>query len=202
MNSYKIGQPIRNQIHASIVAESILGVMSDGADVPINTQGTQQFASPLQNQVIAEEVEESQRDGAFRLRAPPVLSREQLRSPLATPGKSPSASLNPSAFVQDAEDHSNDEAAEEPLSRRRPRRESVAAAAAAAAAAKVAASAPSLTTPQELVDWCIAQAVSVTTVPFEQAPPSIVAQVVAFSAAFQEQVLFVAHSVHNLHIQI
>ncbi len=172
--------------------------MSDGADVPINTQGMQQIAAPLQGQVVEEEVEEGHRDVAFRLRAPPVLSREQLRSPLATPGKSPSAPSNPSAFIQDVGDDSNDEATQEPLSRRRPRRESVAAAAAAAAAAKVAASAPLLTTPQELVDWCISQAVSVTTVPFEQAPTSIATQVAAFSAAFQEQV-FVAQPVH-LHI--
>jgi hypothetical protein len=158
--------------------------MSDGADEAIVAQGVLQPASPLQGQVVAEEEGHDHRDGAFRLRAPPDLSREQLRSPLATPAKSPMTTTIPSAAIQDAADDSNDEEDEEPLSRRRPRRESVA----AAAAAKVAASAPSLTNAQELVNWCIAQAVSVTTLPFDQAPPSVAAHVAAFSAAFQEQV--------------
>jgi hypothetical protein len=160
--------------------------MTDGVDVPINLEGEQQLASPLSGQLVAEEFEVGQRDGAFRLRAPAVLSHEQLRSPLATPGKSPSTSANRSASIPAAADVSNSEAEEDPLPRRRPRREIVA----AGAALKVASSAPSLSTPQELVDWCIAQAVSVTKLPFEQAPPSVSTQVAAFSSLFQEQVLF------------
>jgi len=183
--------------------------MSNAADVPISPQGLQQQqpaalaqetvssqqlsaeqtseGEVIESQVGDAEDREGQPDGAFRRRAPPVLSSEQLRSPLATPGKSPSIAINPSASIAAAAD-SNDEYEEEQLPQRRPRRESVAAAAAAAAAAKAAASAPTLATPQELVDWCIAQAVSVTTLPFEQAPSSVAAQVAAFSAVFQEQV--------------
>ena len=160
--------------------------MTDGVDVPINLEGEQQLASPLSGHLATEEFEAVQRDGAFRLRAPPVLSHEQLRSPLATPGKSPSTSANRSASIPAAADVSNSEAEEDPLPRRRPRREIVA----AGAAVKVASSVPSLSTPQELVDWCIAQAVSVTKLPFEQAPPSVSTQVAAFSSLFQEQVLF------------
>ena len=160
--------------------------MTDGVDVPINLEGEQQLASPLSGQLVAEEFEVVQQDGAFRLRAPAVLSHEQLRSPLATPGKSPSTSANRSASIPGAADVSNSEAEEDPLPRRRPRREIVT----AGAALKVASSAPSLSTPQELVDWCIAQAVSVTKLPFEQAPPSVSTQVAAFSSLFQEQVLF------------
>ncbi len=196
--------------------------MSNAADVPISPQGLQQQqpaalaqetvssqqlsaeqtseGEVIESQVGDAEDREGQPDGAFRRRAPPVLSSEQLRSPLATPGKSPSIAINPSASVAAAAD-SNDEDEEEQLPQRRPRRESVAAAAAAAAAAKAAASAPTLATPQELVDWCIAQAVSVTTLPFEQAPSSVAAQVAAFSAVFQEQVrvavLFFAICVFN-----
>ncbi len=59
-----------------------------------------QPASPLQGQVVAEEEGHDHRDGAFRLRAPPDLSREQLRSPLATPAKSPMTTTIPSAAIQ------------------------------------------------------------------------------------------------------
>jgi hypothetical protein len=197
--------------------------MSDGADAPISREELPQPASPvqdavsdqrlpaeqtseealMQSQVGDEEDQEGQLDGALRRRAPPVfLSGEQLRSPLAAPGKSPSVAKNPSASSGAATADSNDEAEEELLPRRRPRRESVAAAAAAAAAAKVAASAPTLGTAQELVDWCVAQAVSVTTLPFEQAPTSVAAQVAAFSAVFQEEVRIMCRSFNHLFVQL
>lgn len=199
----------RRSIEAGTALQAcILRIMSDGADAAVDLQAEQDAASPPPSPVVAEAVAEAadgvaddEADGAFRRRAPPALSREQLRSPLATPAapatpaalatlstpatpaNPPAAFPNPSASVHDEADGSSDE--EQPLSRRRPRRES----AAAAAAAKAAAPAPSLSTPQELVDWCIAQAVSVATLPFEQAPHSIAAQVAAFSASFKQQVL-------------
>ena len=95
--------------------------MADGVDVPLNLEVEQQLASPLSGHRATEEFEAVQRDGAFRLRAPPVLSHEQLRSPLATPGKSPSTSANRSASIPAAA-VSNSEAEEDPLPRRRPRR--------------------------------------------------------------------------------
>jgi hypothetical protein len=170
---------------------SILIVMSDASDVPISQEGLQQPASPIQGFEAEGEDEERRADGTFRRLAPPVLSREQLRSPLATPGKSPSMSSNPSVVIQGAAHDSSNDAEEELLPRRRARRES--APPPAATAAKVAAVAPVLATAQELVDWCIAQAMSVTTLPFEQAPSSVAAQFAAFSAAFHEQVCFAMH---------
>jgi hypothetical protein len=138
----------------------------------------------VQGQLGVEEVDEGQKEAAFRLRAPPVLSSEQLRSPLAISGDSPAASVFPNDSAKNVADHSNDDFEEEVLPRRRPRRESVA----VTAAARAVVTAPSLVSPQELVDWCIAQAVSVTKLPFEQAPSSVADQIAAFSAAFHEQV--------------
>ncbi len=156
--------------------------MSDVADVPVTEAAAEDPAFSIQGRDVDGGFEELQRDRAFRRLAPPVLSREQLRSPLATPGKSPSTSTNPSVFIADATDDSSNE--EELLPHRRSRRESLT----SASSAKTLATIPSLTTPQELVNWCIGQAVSVTKLPFEQAPSVVSGQFAAFSAAFQEQV--------------
>lgn len=175
--------------------------MTDFTIVPISQEGAREPDSPIEGRDFNGEAGQLQGDGSFRRLAPPVLSREQLRSPLATPGKSPLTSTNPSVSIQDAVDDSND-ADEELLPRRRTRRESppssAAASAAASAAVKTSALAPSLATPQELVDWCIASAVSVTKLPFEQVPCSIAGQFAAFSAAFQEQVTALYRNQHKL----
>ena len=160
--------------------------MSIVADVPIRQDEAQEPAAPIQGWDVDAEVEERQGDRTFRRLAPPVMSREQLRSPIATPGKAHSSSTNLGVVIQDAADDSSDHS-DELLPRRRTRHESESTAAAAKTASTTA---PSSATPQELVDWCIAQAISVAKLPFEQAPSSVAGQVAAFSAAFQDQVCY------------